>query len=63
MNEVKGEIRSITDLATRIALNSAENKMPSVSNLVKKTRKLIKLKRTFLIIIIRNILLLKKLIS
>ena len=36
-NEVKGEIPSITNLATKTALNAVENKIPSVSNLVKKT--------------------------
>ena len=36
INEVKGEILSITNLATN-ALNAVENKIPSVSNLVKKT--------------------------
>ena len=37
INEVKGEIPNITNLATKTALNAVENKIPSVSNLVKKT--------------------------
>ena len=48
INEVKGEIPSITNLATKASLNAVENKIPSVTNLVKKltiTRKLMKLKR------------------
>ena len=36
MNESKGEIPSITNLDTTSALTAVKNKMPSVSNLVKK---------------------------
>ena len=36
INQVKGEIRNITNLATTRALTAVENKMPSVSNLVGK---------------------------
>ena len=36
MNESKGEIPSITNLNTTSALTAVKNKMPSVSNLVKK---------------------------
>ena len=36
INEVKGEIPNITNLATTSALTAAENKIPTVSNLVKK---------------------------
>ena len=36
INEVKGEIPNITNLATTSALTAVENKIPSVSNLVKK---------------------------
>ena len=64
-NEVKGEIPSITNLATKTALNAVENKIPSISNLVKKLtiiQKLMKLKRKLLIIIMINILLLQNLI-
>ena len=37
INLVKGEIPSITNLATTAALTTVENKIPNVSNLVKKT--------------------------
>ena len=60
MNESKGEIPSITNLDTTSALTAVKNKMPSVSNLVKKltiTQKLMKLERKLLIIIMINILL------
>ena len=36
INEVKGQIPNITNLATTGALTAFENKIPSVSNLVKK---------------------------
>ena len=36
INEVKTEIPSITDLATTSALTAVENKIPSISSLVKK---------------------------
>ena len=36
INEVKGEISSVTNLATKTALNAVKNKVPSVPNLVKK---------------------------
>ena len=36
MNEIKGEIPSITNLATTTALTVVENEIPDVSNLVKK---------------------------
>ena len=36
INEVKGEIPNITNLATTTALTAVENKLPNVSNLVKK---------------------------
>ena len=35
--EVKGEIPNITNLATTNVLTAVENKIPSVSNLVKET--------------------------
>ena len=57
---------SITNLANTIALTAVENKIPKVSNLVKKltiTQKLIKLKRKLPIIIMINILLLHNLVS
>ena len=37
INVVKGEIPSITNLATKTTVNAVENKIPSVSNLVGKT--------------------------
>ena len=37
INEARGEIPNITNLATTSAFNDAENKIPSVSNLIKKT--------------------------
>ena len=36
INEIKGDITSITNLATTTALTAVENKIPNVSNLVKK---------------------------
>ena len=66
INEVKGEIPNISHLATTTALNAVENKIPSVSNLVKKltiTQKLTQLKRKLLIIIMINILILQNLTS
>ena len=58
INEFKVEIPSITNLNTTAALITVENKLPNVSNLVKKvtiTQKLMKWKRKLLILI--NILL------
>ena len=66
LQEVKGEIAGITNLATTTALTAVENKTPNVSNLVEKltmTQKLIKLKRELLIMIMINILLLQNFIS
>ena len=66
MNESKGEIPSINNLNTTSALTAVKNKMPSVSNLVKKltiTQKLMKLERKLLIIIMINILLQQNSIS
>ena len=37
IGEVKGEIPSINNLATKNTFNAAKNKTPSVSNSVKKT--------------------------
>ena len=50
LNEVKDEIPSITNLVTETAFYAAENKIPSVSNLVRKltiTQKLMKLKKNY----------------
>ena len=38
INEVKNEMPSITGLATTSALTTVENKIPSISNLLKKNR-------------------------
>ena len=66
INEVKGEIPCITNLVTETALYAAENKIPSVSNLVKKltiTQKLMKLKTKLLTIIMIRRFLLQNLIK
>ena len=72
INEVKNDIPSISNLATTSALTTVENKIHSISNLVKKknkktkqiiTQKLLKLKRNLLIIIMMNILLDQNLIN
>ena len=66
LNEVKDEIPSITNLVTETALYAAENKIPSVSNLVKKltiTQKLMKLKTKLLTIIMIHRFLLQNLIK
>ena len=65
INEVKGERTSNTNLATKTSLTAVENKIPSVSNLVKKltiTQTLMRFKRRLLIIIMINILLLQNLV-
>ena len=66
-NEVKGKIPNITNLSTTGSLTAVENKIPIVSDLVKKkltiTQKLMKLRRKLLITIMTNILLLQKLTS
>ena len=70
INNNKGKIPNITtylNLSTTAALTAIENKIPNISNLVKKltiTQKLVRLKiKLLLIIIMTNILLLKNLIS
>ena len=66
-NEIKNKIPSITNLPTTAAPTGVENKIPNVSNLVKKTDYNIKLaklkKKSLLIMIMINILLLKYLVS
>ena len=57
---------SISGLGTTAALTAVENKVPDVSNLIKKltiTQKSKKLKMKLLIIIMMNILLLQNFIS
>ena len=50
MDEIKGEIPGISNLATTAALTTVENEIPNVSNLVKKlstTLILMKLKKNY----------------
>ena len=68
INEIKGEIHSISSLATTATLTTVENKVPSVSNLVKKTititLKVVKLERKLLIMaVVISILLPQSLIK
>ena len=64
--DIEGKIPDLNNLATKTALTSVENKMPSVSSLVKKkqimTLKLQKLRISLITIIMMNILLLQNLI-
>ena len=63
---MKSEIPHINNLATTSALTAIENKMPSLSNLVKKAdyiKELMELKRKLLIIFMTNINLPQNLIS
>ena len=66
INETAGKKTSISGLATNTTLTVVENKILSVSNLVKKKQimrqTLLKLKRNVLIIIMINILQLQSLI-
>ena len=62
INEIIGQIRSITKFAATTALTAVENKIRNVSNLVIKltiTQRLRKLKRELLTIIMINIILLQ----
>ena len=66
INEVKTEIPSIIGSATTSALTAVENKIPNVSNLVKKTdydTKVNKIEKKLLIISLINILLLQNFIN
>ena len=66
ITELEGKILSISDLAANAALTAVENRIPNVSNLVKKqimAQKLLMLKRKLLIMIIINILLLLSLLA
>ena len=56
INQVKGEIPYIINLANNTALTTIENKIPSLSYLVKKTE----IEKKLLIIIMINVLPLKK---
>ena len=66
INDIKNKIPYNNDLATTTALTAVKNKIPNVSNFLKKltTQKLLRLKLKLLMILIMvNILLLKNLIS
>ena len=67
INEVKDKIPNITNLAATTALTAVKNRIPNISDVVKKMtikQKLLKLKIKLLLIMITiNILLLKNLIS
>ena len=66
INDIKNKIPYNNDLATTTALTAVKNKIPNVSNFLKKltTQKLLILKLKLLMILIMvNILLLKNLIS
>ena len=66
MTDTEGNISDVSNLATKNALITVENKITSVSSLVKKKQiiipKLQKLKTNLIIIIMINILLLQSLI-
>ena len=54
----------VSNLATKTALTTVENKIPNVNNLVKKmTQKLLVLKTNLIIIIMINILIIQSLIN
>ena len=64
--KLNNKILSLTGLATTSELTAVENKIPSISNLVKKTdynTKVLKLKRNLLIIFMIIALLLLNLIN
>ena len=66
LNQLENKIPDVSSLGTKTSLTAVENKIPSVSNLVKKqtiTLKLQKLKINLIIIIMTNILILKRLIN
>ena len=67
INDIKNKIPYNNDLATTTALTAVKNKIPNVSNLLKKltiAKKLLRLKlKLLLILIMVNILLPKNLIS
>ena len=64
--KLKVTIPSITKLATTAALTIVENKIPNISNLVKKTgysTKIIQIEKSITVMIMINISLLQNLIS
>ena len=64
ITEIEGKISDISNLATKTALTTVENKIPSVSNLVNKTNYNTKITEINLItIIMTNILILQCLVN
>ena len=66
ITEVEGKIPDISNLATKTASTTVENRILSVSSLVKKqtiTQNLLKLKINLIFIIMTNILMLQSLIN
>ena len=66
ITEVEGKIPDISNLATKTASTTVENRILSVSSLVKKqtiTQNLLKLKINLIFIIMTNILILQSLIN
>ena len=66
ISEIEGKIPDITNLATKHLIDKVENRIPSISNSIKKKQtiilKLQKLKIRLIIIIMINILILQSLI-
>ena len=66
LTELENKIPDVSSLATKTALTAVENKTPCVSNLVRKkqtiAQKLVSFKRSLLIMIMINMLLLQNLI-
>ena len=67
LTELENKIPDVSSLATKTALTAVENKTPSVSNLVRKkqtvTQKLVSFKKSLLIMIMINMLLLQNFLA
>ena len=50
ISDIEGEIPNITGLATSTAFTAVENKIPNISNLVRKANSVAKLKTRLIII-------------
>ena len=50
ISDIEGEIPNITGLATSTAFTAVENKIPNISNLVRKSNSVAKLKTRLIII-------------
>ena len=50
ISDIEGEIPNITGLATSTAFTAVENKIPNISNLVRKANSVTKLKTRLIII-------------